>query len=221
MVGDVRSCEQCGISFEPRREHARFCSPRCRVSWNREHADSKGTEATALGWSITAMRDITGRLRRVRAADRQQAFAVISEAVWWVTMVDGTLVRYHPGAYDRAMAAQPVADRRRVEGTLGGLRFVRNRMGYHLDPADVIETQGPGSAERGGITAWRWRPLAVPVLGSLPPRGREWEMSRYRAYQAELAGHTIGETFRRASAFLDRVYELGGLAVTATERASL
>jgi len=27
-------------------------------------------------------------------------------------------------------------------------------------------------------------------------------MTRYRAYQAQLAGHTIGETFGRAAAFL-------------------
>jgi hypothetical protein len=27
-------------------------------------------------------------------------------------------------------------------------------------------------------------------------------MTRYRAYQAQLAGHTIGETFARAAAFL-------------------
>jgi len=27
-------------------------------------------------------------------------------------------------------------------------------------------------------------------------------MSRYRAYQAQLAGHTIGETFGRAAEFL-------------------
>ena len=27
-------------------------------------------------------------------------------------------------------------------------------------------------------------------------------MTRYQAYQAQLAGHTIGETFGRASAFL-------------------
>ena len=28
-------------------------------------------------------------------------------------------------------------------------------------------------------------------------------MTRYRAYQAQLAGHTIGETFGRAVAFLE------------------
>ena len=29
-----------------------------------------------------------------------------------------------------------------------------------------------------------------------------WETMRYRAYQAHLAGHTIGETFARAAAFV-------------------
>jgi hypothetical protein len=28
-------------------------------------------------------------------------------------------------------------------------------------------------------------------------------MTRYQAYQARLAGHTIGEIFRRAATFLD------------------
>jgi hypothetical protein len=37
---------------------------------------------------------------------------------------------------------------------------------------------------------------------SMPPRGQEWEMSRYQAYQGYLAGRTIGETFNRAAAFL-------------------
>jgi len=37
-VADVRECAQCGTPFTPQREHARFCSPRCRMAWNREHA---------------------------------------------------------------------------------------------------------------------------------------------------------------------------------------
>ena len=44
--------------------------------------------------------------------------------------------------------------------------------------------------------------LPEPDLGSLPPRGQAWEMTRYQAYQAQLAGQTIGETFGRAAAFL-------------------
>jgi hypothetical protein len=61
-------------------------------------------EVSALAWSITAMRDATERLPRVRARDRPRAFAVIGEAVSWVTIVDGTLVRHHPGAYDGVLA---------------------------------------------------------------------------------------------------------------------
>jgi len=76
---------------------------------------------------------------------------------------------------------------------------VRNQMGYYLDQADFIE---PG---RGGVIAtWTWR--SVPDLGldSLPARGQEWEMTRYREYQAWLADQPVGDTFRRAGAFLRR-----------------
>jgi hypothetical protein len=40
------------------------------------------------------------------------------------------------------------------------------------------------------------------VLAALPERGREWEMTRYREYQARLAARAVGETFDRAAAFL-------------------
>jgi hypothetical protein len=200
-VADIRNCEQCGAVFAPRREHARFCSARCRVAWNRESMSDPAAEVSALGWSITAMRDVTERLPRVRAAPR--AFAVIGEAVWWVTIVDGTLVRHHPQAYDTVLAGQAPAERRLIEATLAGLRFVRNRMGHDVDHVDFIQPQasGPGAAD-GRITAWRWKPVPEPALASLPPRGQQWELTRYREYQAQLAGHTIGEIFGRAAAFL-------------------
>ena len=60
--------------------------------------------------------------------DTDRAFTVISEMVWWVTIVDGTLVRYHPETYDTLMVDQGPAGRQVVEGTLAGLRFVRNRI---------------------------------------------------------------------------------------------
>jgi hypothetical protein len=41
-----------------------------------------------------------------------------------------------------------------------------------------------------------------PALGALTPRGRAWEMTRYQAYQAQLAGCTVGEIFAQAVAFL-------------------
>jgi hypothetical protein len=202
-VADIRNCEQCGTSFVPRREHARFCSTRCRAAWNREHMGDLKAGASALVWSVTAMSDTTGRLPRVRAWDRPRAFAVIGEAVWWVTIVDATLVRHHPDVYDSVMARQPPAERRLMEGTLTGLRFVRNRIG---DEADLGEFVEPGEAGQGAgerrITGWTWKPVPEPALTSLPPRGQAWEMTRYRGYQAQLAGHTIGETFGKVTAFL-------------------
>ena len=189
--------------FAPRREHARFCSARCRVAWNRQNARGSAAEAGALDWSIAAMQEITDRLLRVQGWDRLEAFGAIGEAVWCITMVDATLVRYHPGDYNRVLATSAHTEREMIEGTFAGLRFVRNRMGYHADPADFIQPQqsgrGPGA---GPIAAWTWKPVPEPGLASLPPRGQDWEMTRYRAYQAQLAGRPIGQTFSQAAAFL-------------------
>jgi hypothetical protein len=202
-MADIRHCEQCGSSFTPRREHARFCSASCRIAWNRQNMDDLWIAENPLDWSVAAMREVTERLPEARPRDRAQALEVINEAVWLVTIVDATLVRYRPEAYETVMGAQPCADRRLIEDTFAGLRFVRNWMGYHIDPADFIEPEEGGSgADAGRIAAWTWRSLPEPALGSLAPRGQAWEMTRYRAYEAHLAGHPIGETFGRAAAFL-------------------
>ena len=208
-MGDTRNCEQCGIAYVPRREHARFCSVRCRVAWNRENRESRqqsaypAAEVNALQWSITAMSDTIQRLARVRAADQPRAFAVVSEAVWWVTIVDATLIRHHPETYDAVLAARTAPERRLIEGTLAGLRFVRNRMGSQVDHVDFIRprahAQGPGGDR---LTAWSWKSLPTPSMSSLPPSGRAWELRRYRAYQAQLAGSSIGDTFGRVAGFL-------------------
>ena len=152
---------------------------------------------------MAAMRDVTGRLLRATARDRSRPFAVISEAVWWVTIVDATLVRYHPGTYDEVLAGQPGAERRSIEETLSGLRFVRNRMGQYLDPVDFIQPDDSGSGPGdGGIMAWRWRPVPEPAFASPPLRGESWELARYRAYEGRLVGQTMGQTFARTAGFL-------------------
>ena len=71
--------------------------------------------------------------------------------MWWVTLVDATLVRYHPDVYDAVLEGHGEAERGVIEGTFGGLRFVRNWMGYHLDHSDFIEqcTREPGRPDRG------------------------------------------------------------------------
>ena len=212
-MADTRNCEQCGTSFAPRREHARFCSARCRVAWNRRNASYSPAETGALDWSITAMRETTDRLLRATDWDRANGFAVISEAVWWVTMVDATLMRYRPDVYGGVLARQDAAERRMTEDTFAGLRFVRNRMGYDADPADFIQPldSRPGA---GRIAAWTWRSVPEPALVSLTPRAREWEMTRYRAYQARLAAQPIGETFIQAVAFLRLAAEGSSLSRT-------
>src|SRR5215467_7188065 len=188
VVADYRQCEQCGSRFEPRREHARFCSADCRDAWNREHSTDPAGGASALLWSIAAMNGTADRLPTVSAADLPRGFAVIGEAVWWVTIVD----------------AAPT-DRRLIEDTLSGLRFVRNRMGHYVDHVDFLDPcAGRSEAAGGPITMWLWKPQQEPMLTGLSPRGQAWELGRYRAYQARLAGHGVGEVFGRAVEFLNR-----------------
>jgi hypothetical protein len=157
--------------------------------------------ASALAWSVTAMGDTVARLGQMKAADQPRAFAVIGEAVWWVTIVDATLVRHHPDVYDDVMAAQGPGRRRIIEEALGGLRFVRNQIGDEADLADFIGTGEPGAGE-APITAWRWKLVPQPAPGPLTPRGQAWEMTRYRAYLARLAGRAVGETFGCTAEFL-------------------
>jgi hypothetical protein len=205
VVTDTRICEQCGKVFTPLREHARFCSGRCRVAWNREKVGDPAVKVRALQWSISAMHDTTERLARVEGWDQPRAFVLIGEAVWWVTIVDATLVRYHlVGAYDAVLANQTPAQRRLIEGALAGLRFVRNRIGDEVDLDEFIDPDAPGpGAGEGPVTGWTWKSVPEPALASLSPRAQSWEMRRYREYQAQLAGHTIGEIFGRAVAFLE------------------
>jgi hypothetical protein len=160
-------------------------------------------EVSALAWSITAMRDVTERLPRVKVLEPARAFAVIGEAVWWATIVDATLVRHHPEDYDGVLAGHAPPERLLIEETMAGLRFVRNQMGYETDHVDFICQQAHRSGRPDGrVTAWTWKSMPAPQVSSLPPRGAAWELTRHRAYEARLANHTIGETFRRSTAFL-------------------
>jgi hypothetical protein len=203
-MAEERSCEQCNAAFRPRREHARFCSARCRVAWNRAaRSDHPPAEVSALRWALTAMRDSTDRLPRATDLDQPRAFAVISEAVWWVTIVDGTLVRYHPEAYDGELRRRPEAERVLIEETLAGLRFVRNKMGQDVDHVDFIRPLAGSPGRRPGhVRDWTWNQLPEPEWTALSPRGQDWELTRYQAYRSRLAGQAVGQTFRLAADFL-------------------
>lgn len=204
VTADLRNCEQCGTSFVPRREHARFCCAPCRVTWNRERMGDPDAGECALQWAVTAMSETSNRLPQVPARDERQALAVISESVWWVTMVDATLVRHHPRTYESVLAAKTIAQRRLIEGILTGLRYIRNQIGGRADLAEFLKRcHYSGAASQGLATGWTWKPAPEPVLASLTPRGQAWETTRYEAYQAHLAGRTIGETFSLTTAFLE------------------
>jgi hypothetical protein len=228
---EVRACEQCDGDFTPRREHARFCSTRCRLAWNRGDARQAIVSVAALDWAVNAMIEVTSRLDEdgpatqselwitgggpvaggpvagggaratIPAPDLRHAAIAVSEATWWVTLVDATLVRYFPGGYDAILEAQPAPGRAEIEHTLAGLRYVRNQMGVHLDPDEFLRA---ATASDAGLAtpAWTWSPLPEPVTRELSPRGEEWERSRYRAYQDWLAGRAIAHTFALASGFL-------------------
>jgi hypothetical protein len=199
-MADSRSCERCAAVFVPQREHARFCNAGCRAAWNREHMGDPAVQASTLAWSLTAMSEATGWLPGMRVRDRPRAFAAIGEAVWWITMVDATLVRRHLGVYDVVMAAQAPAERRLIDQPMAGLLFVRNWMGREAALGEVVETGGTGVGNRR-ITGWMWKPVPEPVLASFPPRGQAWD-GPVRAYQAYLVGHTVWQTFGRAVTFL-------------------
>jgi hypothetical protein len=121
--------------------------------------------------------------------------------VWWITIVDATLVRHHARVYDATMAAQASAERRLIEQTLAGMRFVRNWIGREAWLGEVIETGGVGPANRR-VTGWTWKGVPESALDWLSPREQAWERARYQSYQAHLTGHTIAQTLGLAVAFL-------------------
>ena len=194
---EVRECALCGNEFVPQREHARFCSARCRMAWNHEHAGVAAAPAAAIDWSVAAMAEAATRLAASTAWNLPHLSEAVSDAVWWVTLVDATLVRYHPRNYEGALAGRS-ARRRETEQTLEGLRYVRNQLGRSVDPASFIQPAAGDDA----AAQWTWRPLPQPDLAGLGSRARKWELSRYRAYQGRLAGRDIARTFARCTEFL-------------------
>ena len=128
-------------------------------------------------------------------------------------MVDATVIRYHREAYDQILTDMDPSARQAAEGTLGGLRFVRNGMRYHADPADFVQPRRAEGGDYLPVADWAWTPVPAPA-GGLAPQASEWEMSRYRQYRSWLAGHRVGETVAAAVAFLSLLPVIGDQAAT-------
>ena len=105
-MADTKVCEQCGTSFAPRREHAPvLLRP---LPGRLEPAQRQRPPGRDRRAGLVHHRD-AGDHRPAPADhdwDRANGFAVISEAVWWVTMVDATLMRYHPDIHGRVLQAR-------------------------------------------------------------------------------------------------------------------
>ncbi len=199
----TRGCSQCGRVFTPRREHARFCSPDCRISWNRDHLTDAVAEERALEWSLAGMSEVIERLGVHQPADQAAAFEAVGEAVWWATIIDARLIRQYMDIYDAILAAHPPAQHPVIEGTLTGLRFVRNQLSEDWPGAAFIEPPVPGGDGPAMTAAWRWAHLPEPELTDTPAHVQPWEMTRYRAYEEWLAGNAVGRVFQRTAGFLN------------------
>jgi hypothetical protein len=175
------------------------------MTWNDEHAGVAAAPAAAIDWSVAAMSEAARKLSSPGPRDLPGLAGAIADAVWWVTLVDATLVRYHPQNYETTLARRS-ARRRQTEQTLEGLRHVRNQLGRSVDPAALITPAAAG----GELPAWTWRSLPEPDGSGLGSRARRWELSRYRAYQARLAGHDVTEAFTWCAEFLTLAARLAG-----------
>jgi len=140
------------------------------------------------------MSEAIARFDQMLDWDLSRVVAAVSEGVWWVTLVDATLVRYYPGIYDTVLDGWSANKREVIGGTLAGLRFVRNQMGRHRDLAEFVHG--------GAGTPWIWQSVPGPACDELSEHGQEWELTRYQAYQHWLAGHEVTECFTLAGGFL-------------------
>ena len=119
-----------------------------------------------------------------------------------MTIIDARLIRQYMDIYDAILAAQPPAQHPVIEGTLTGLRFVRNQLSEDWPGTAFIEPPAPGGDGAAMTAAWRWAHLPEPELADMPARVQPWEMTRYQAYQEWLAGNAVGRVFQRAAGFL-------------------
>lgn len=121
-----------------------------------------------------AMEAATDRVNKIAASDLPRAFAAISEAVWWITIVSDSLRKADRAAYDRASeltTPNPV-------DTMRGLRSVRNRIGHGVDLVDFIEPiasrPDPGTAglQHGPGRMYRPRLVGISRIGDMQAQSR-------------------------------------------------
>ena len=113
----------------------------------------------ALDWAVAAMRETADRLFQASVLDRADGYALISEAVWQITIVDATLVRYRPDIYNSCLARQAAVQRRLTEA---------------LSPAPV-RPEPDGLHAATPTSSGLWITIqAMPLDASLSGRGNRY-----------------------------------------------
>lgn len=180
------------------------------MAWNTERGGTAAAPLAAIDWSVTAMTEAAERFAFAGTWDLPRAAAAVNETVWWITLVDATLVRYHRQDYEDTLASGVRPARRKTVETLAGLRYVRNRLGESAGAAEFIRF----ALDADGAAAWIWKPLPQPALDGMAASSRDWEISRYRSYQARLANRDVGLILTRCAAFLERAATTAAAAET-------
>jgi hypothetical protein len=120
----------------------------------------------------------------------QEAFAVIGESVWWITVLDTSLES--TPAYKKLLDESPS-----VRDTLRGVRSVRNRIGHEASIVDFVDLDYVFEIGDGAkYHVWTWK--EVPS----PKRAHDQD---HQAYVSALQGEPVDETFRWAALFLGGV----------------
>ena len=174
------------------------------MTWNDEHAGVAAAPAAAIDWSVTAMTEAARRLSSPGPRDLPRLADAIADAVWWVTLVDATLVRYHPRNYETTLGPQRPAARDRADPRRAAVR-----------PQPARQVRRPRRPDHAGRSRGHPARLdmavtAQPDVSGLGSRARQWELSRYHAYQARLAGRDVTAAFAWCAEFLALAARLAG-----------
>jgi hypothetical protein len=156
---------------------------------------------TAVGWSVEAMISAADRVSMIPANQPAKAFAAFAEALWWITVVNDSLVNRFPDAYVAAAKLWPPG----VKDTVAGLRSVRHRIAHEVDLVEFFQpvaSEFPYLGIERGITAWTWK--SVPP----PTRTFQRDVEGHQAYERAVAGQNVVGVFSYALSFFRQVLSL-------------
>lgn len=109
-------CQGCGTVFEPKRAHGRFCSPACRVRWNRRNAREPHEPPADARAAAIDLAMLAGARQAGRITHGQYAAAAV-EVISRFATVNDALIALGELAYETVAArtAECAAEREDVQ----------------------------------------------------------------------------------------------------------